>query len=102
MSAGKLGSADLAANTDTLLVTTTEDMIVNVRLVNRGPEPARVRVAIGIGVGPAAADWFEYDTPVPFPGVLENSGLALSSGEKIWVRSDTAAVSARAHGIPAA
>jgi hypothetical protein len=102
MSTGKLGSADLAANTDTLLGTADETMIVNVRLVNRGAMAAVVRLAIGAGVAPAAADYFEYDAVISPKGILENGGLALSAGEKIWVRSDSATVSARAHGVPAA
>lgn len=101
MSTGKLGSVDLLANTDTVIATTDEPMVVNVRLVNRGSSSAAVRVAIGTGLAPTAADYIEYDAALRPNGVLENSGLALSVGEKIWVRSDVAAVSARAHGIPA-
>lgn len=102
MPAGKLGSADLAANTDTLLATMTEDTIANVRMVNRGADEVHVRLAIGQGSSPAPTDYLEYGATIPPNGVSENSGLALSAGEKIWVRSDTATVSARAHGIPAA
>jgi hypothetical protein len=102
MSTGKIGSADLAANTDTLLGTADENMVANVCLVNRGASAVKVRVAVGVGASPANADYLEYDASVPANGVLERTGLAVSTGEKLWVRSDTAAVSARAHGLPAA
>lgn len=103
MSTGKIGSADLAANTDTLLGgALDENMVVNVQLCNRGAASVKVRVAFGTGVAPVAADWVEYDTTIPPNGVLERTGQSLSTGEKIWVRSDTATVSARAHGLPAA
>lgn len=102
MSTGKLGAADLAANNDALIGTTDEAMIVNIRMVNRGAAPAKVRLAIGTGLAPSVGDYFEYDTTLYGGGILENSGLALSPGEKIWARSDTAGVSVRAHGIPAA
>lgn len=92
----------MAANADTLLGTADENMVVNVCVVNRGAAAAKVRVAIGGGGAPAASDYLEYDTSVPANGVLERTGIAASTGEKIWVRSDTATVSARAHGLPAA
>jgi hypothetical protein len=98
---GKLGSADLAAATDTLLMDAqTLDLVVNVRLCNRNAAPIKIRIAIGAGVAPAAADYIEYDSRVEANGVMENTGLAISAGEKIWVRADVANVSARAHGIP--
>lgn len=104
MSTGKIGSADLAANADTLLGAVDENMVVNVLVTNRNNAAVKVRIAIGpnAGVAPAAADFIEYDADVQARSPLEKTGLALSTGEKIWVRSDTANVSARAHGIPAA
>ena len=103
MTTGKIGSADLAAGVDTQLgVALTEDMVVNVRMVNRGAASVKVRLAIGTGASPSAGDYFEYDTIVIPNGILENSGLALSAGEKIWCRTDIATVSARAHGLPVA
>lgn len=103
MSTGKIGAADLVADVDTLLgAAVDENMVVNIRLVNRGTDTVKVRVAIGTGVSPTAKDYIDYDATVPPNGMLENSGLALTSGEKIWVRADKATVSARAHGLPAA
>ena len=102
MSTGKIGSADLAAATDTLLGTADENMVVNVCLTNRGTAAAKVRVAIGTGASPSNADYLEFDTTVSGNGMLERTGIAVSTGEKIWVRSDVATVSARAHGLPAA
>lgn len=102
---GKIGSANLAANTDTDLtggVGVTENMVVNVCLVNRGTAFVKVRVAIGTGVSPANTDYLEYDTIMLANGVLERTGIVISSGEKIWVRTDTATVSVRVHGLPAA
>lgn len=104
MANGKLGtpgSADLAAATDTLLYTCAAGTLAtaNIRLCNRNPVSVKVRVAIGTGASPAATDYIEYDTTVPANGVLEDTGIAISPGEKVWVRSDTTLVSARIHGV---
>lgn len=104
MSTGKIGSADLAAGSNTYTDLTgggaNENMIANVCLCNRGPANVKARVAIGVGASPANTDFLEYDQVIPANGVLERTGLSISSGEKIWVSCDTATVSARAHGLP--
>ncbi len=101
MPSGKLGTADLAANADTLLYTVPDGKVTtaSVRLCNRGTGDARIRIAVGAGEDPSHADYIEYDAKVPANGILEDTGIAMSAGEKLWVRSDTATVSARAHGF---
>lgn len=100
MASGKLGSADLAATTDTLLFTAgVTPQTFNVRFANRNGSTVKIRVAIGAGGAPATTDYVDYDVSVPANGILEDVGLVASSGEKIWVRSDTANVSVRAHGM---
>ena len=100
MASGKLGSADLLAATDTLLFTAgVTPQTFNVRFANRNATAAKVRVAIGTGEAPAAADYVDYDVSIQANGILEDTGLVASSGEKVWARSDTANVSVRAHGM---
>lgn len=100
MASGKLGSADLAAAADTLLFTVAvTPQTFNVRFANRGGVAVKVSVAIGVGVSPAPADYVDYDVVVLPNGILEDTGLVASAGEKVWVRSDTANVSVRAHGL---
>lgn len=100
MASGLLGKADLAANTDTLLFTAAASpQTFNVRFANRTNADVKIRVAIGTGGAPAAADYVDYDIKLLASGILEDTGLVASSGEKVWVRSDTANVSVRAHGL---
>ena len=100
MASGKLGSADLTATTDTLLFTAdVTPQTFNVRFANRNAAAVKVSVAIGTGASPATADYVDYGVTVLANGILEDTGLVASSGEKIWVRSDTANVSVRAHGM---
>lgn len=99
MASGKLGSADLAGGVDTLLFTAAALQPFNIRFANRNAAPVKIRVAIGAGAGPVAADYIDYDVTVLANGILEDSAVVASAGEKVWVRSDTANVSVRAHGM---
>lgn len=100
MASGKLGSANLAAATQVLLFTAADTpQTFNVRFANRNATAVKVRVAIGTGTNPATTDYVDYDVTVPANGILEDTGLVASSGEKVWVQSDTANVSVRAHGM---
>lgn len=101
MASGKLGAADLVAETDTTLYTVPASTVATaaVNICNRGPDPALVRMAVFSGASPAAADWVEYDAPIPVGGILERTGLVLGAGEQVAVRSDVAGVTARAHGF---
>lgn len=101
MASGKLGSANLAATTDTLLYTVPASTwaTVNIRVANRNSRAAKIRVAIGSGASPALGDYMDYDIPVPENGILEDTGIVCSAGEKVWVRSDLDNVSVRVHGF---
>lgn len=99
---GKYGSATLVANTDTLLhpgVPAGEVHTCTVRLANRGTAAVKVRIAVGSGAAPTDADYVVYNESVRAGGVLNDSGIVLSAGEKVWVWTDTATVSARCHGF---
>lgn len=104
MANGKLGSADLAAATDTLLYTVGAGLMagVNIRLTNRNATtPAAVRIAIGTGGAPANSDYIEYDFNLAAGGIVEDTGMFLSASEKVWARSSVANVSAVVRGSDA-
>lgn len=99
---GKLGSAALAADTTTTVYTVPASTVVtlNIALVNRGGDPAKVRVAITDSVNPGDADWIEYDATIPGPGgVMERTALVAGAGENIIIHSDVGTISARIHGF---
>ena len=103
MTNGKLGSAALAADTYTVIyaVPAGRNATFNLVVVNRGTTDARVRVAITEALStPTNADFIEFDSLVPADGgVLERVALIAGSGEKVMVRSSTAALTARVHGL---
>ena len=101
MASGKLGSADLAATTNTLLYTVPASSLatLNIRVANRNSTTVAIRIAIGTGASPAVEDYIDYDLLVAANGVLEDSGIVCSAGEKVWVYSSMAGVSVRVHGF---
>ncbi len=101
MPSGNLGSADLAAGADTLLYTVPAGKVttLNVRFANRNAVDVVVRLAIGMGAGPAATDYLSFDSLLRANGIVEDTGIVVSAGEKVWVRSSAASVSVRVHGL---
>ena len=101
MASGKLGSVDLAAEIYTLIYTVPagKSSTVNIRFANRNPGVARIRLAIGSGASPAPEDYVTYDSVLPANGIIEDTGLVMSGGEKLWAYSNAANVSVRAHGF---
>ena len=101
MATGKLGSALLTLNTDTLLFTAATDQTFNVRFCNQNATSVAVRLAVGpnAGVAPAAADYLSYDVTVQANGILEDIAIVAAAGEKVWVRSSASNVSVNAYGL---
>lgn len=101
MASGKLGSAALAANTDTTVYTVPASTVatINVAIVNRGSESATVNVAIAPAGTPANADYIEYGVTIPAKGVLERTAIVAGAGEHVVVRASTANCSVRVHGF---
>lgn len=103
MASGKLGAADLAADTYATVYTVPASTVstLNIAIVNRGSGDATVRVALTVeATTPALADFVEYDAIVPAAGgILERTALVAGAGEKIMVRSTSGDVSVRIHGF---
>jgi len=102
MASGKLGSANLpAGGAGTLLYTVPASTVstVNVRFTNRNTATTRVSLAIGVGASPAVTDYLTYDQVLPANGIIEDTGIVCSAGERVWAISDTANVSVRVHGF---
>jgi len=97
---GLLGKANLAANTDTSLYTVPADTVatVNLNLCNRSATAVSVRVAVHTDTL-TNADYLEYDSLIPPRGLLERTGLAMSSGETLTVHANGEGISARTHGF---
>jgi hypothetical protein len=101
MATGILGTADLAAATDTTIYTVPANTfgVVTVSLCNRGATSATVRIAVASSGTPSAAEYIEFDSELLAKGVLERTGIVLQAGKVLVVRSNAISVSAVAYGI---
>jgi hypothetical protein len=97
---GRLGKADLTANTDTDLYTVPASNLatVNVYFANRTSAAIRVRLAVRSGAL-ANADYLEFDSEVPANGVLERTKIPVEAGEIITVRANATGISAQVRGF---
>lgn len=97
---GRLGKADLTANTDTDLYTVPAGnlAVVNVYFCNRTAASIRVRLAVRSGAI-ANPDYLEFDADVPANGVLERTKIPLDPGEIITVRANATGISAQVRGF---
>ena len=101
MATGRLGTADLAAATDTTVYTVPGSTfaVVTVSLCNRSATARTVRIAICDTGTPGDDEYVEYDAEVLANGVLERTGLVLDAGKLLVVRSSGIDVSAVVYGI---
>lgn len=72
---------------------------VNINILNSQTTDATIRVAITSAATPAVTDFIEDGVILPaLGGTLENVGLILDAGEKIFVQSNKAGVVVRVSG----
>ena len=104
MAQGKLGAVAVAAAAWTLAYTVPASTVAtaNIRIVNRGNTATTLRVAVttsGLAT-PPDSDMIEFDAILPpSGGVLEDTSIVCSAGEKVMVYSESTAVSVRVHGF---
>jgi hypothetical protein len=101
MATGRLGTANLAAATNTTVyeVPASTFAVVTVSVCNRGASASNIQISICDTATPGDDEFIEFDTSLSAKGVLERTGLVLKATEKIVVRSSAASVSAVIYGI---
>lgn len=101
MASGILGTAELAAATNTTLYTAPAGVTasMSVSLCNRSATAATVRVALAASASPTNAEFIHYDMVLEGNASFERTGLVVSDGDLVVVRSSVANVSAVAYGF---
>ena len=101
MASGTFGQAALAAATNTTIFTVPAGKVATatVSICNTTANLANIRMAIAAADTPTAAEWIEYDTELLAYNTFERSGIVMSAGKKLVVRSDTANVAVTAYGF---
>lgn len=101
MATGRLGTADLAAATNTTLYTVPANTfsLVTISVCNRGNSPVGARLALAAGANPGDDEWIEYGVEIGAKGVLERTGVLLSAGQKVVAWSSNPYVSVVVYGV---
>jgi hypothetical protein len=104
MANGRLGTADLSANTNETLYQVPDGFysVATINVCNRGTNTAAVRVAVCTTETPGNAEYIEFDVQLAPKGVLERTGVVIESNAYVVVRSDQASVNAMVYGIETA
>ena len=104
MATGRLGTADLAAATNTTVYTCPADTfaVVTVSVCNRGASAATIQLAVCDTATPGADEYIEFDTSLSAKGVLERTGVVLDAGKLLVVRSSAVSVNVVVYGIETA
>lgn len=102
MANGVLGAWDLLPGVPQAIYVCNNDQatVLTLNFVNRSNVPANVRVSIGTGGSVQnAAEFLEFDTEVNAKGVLERTGLIVSPGMYLVVKSDAPKSNASCWGV---
>jgi hypothetical protein len=104
MATGRLGTADLAAATNTTVYTCPSNTfaVVTLSVCNRGTSPATIQVAVCDTATPGTDEYIEFDTSLSAKGVLERTGIVLDAGKFLVVRSSAVSINAVVFGIETA
>jgi len=84
MANGRLGTADLAANTNTTVYTVpaANFAVVTLSMCNRSTTQRSIRVAVAAADTPTPGEYIEYDTSLVGNGTLERTGIVVNAGQK--------------------
>lgn len=106
MASGILGKAFLSSVTPVTVYTvpaSAEFATLNINVVNTSQDPegeTKISIAITKAAVPAMEDYIEYMVVIPeLGGIIERTGLILSSLEKVIVSSSMPNVVVRINGI---
>ena len=104
MANGRLGIADLSANTNTTVYTVpaANFAVITLSMCNRSATQRSIRVAVAGADTPTSGEYIEYDTSLVRHCTLERTGIVVSAGQKIVVHANSVDVSAVVYGLETA
>jgi hypothetical protein len=91
MTTGTLGQATPTANTNTTIYTVpaSTTAVITASVLNRGGSVVTARLAVASTGTPTNSEWIEYNVVIPPNGVLERSGIIMSTGKLLVAHCST-------------
>jgi hypothetical protein len=101
MASGTLGQFTPLAATNTTVYTVPagKTATISINVLNRGVGSITVRIAVAATGTPSDAEWIEYDATIIGSGVLERSGIVVSTAKNIVVYTSLATSSVNVYGF---
>ena len=104
MATGVYNRINLAASTDTVVVSNTaiaagKSAVITISMCNQNETNVTVRLAISANATPGLHEYLEFNVPLNNYGVLERTGIVMTAGLNLIARSSAANVSVLAYGI---
>ena len=103
MANGTLGQSILPTATYTTVYTvpsSATNATVNIAFCNTNTQDASVRLSISSSSTPVDGEFIEYNTYLPsFSGVLERSGVVISSGKSVVAYSSVSGINVNVYGF---
>ena len=99
---GVFGSKDLIGGVSQSIFCCSAEggSVVSLNVCNRGSSITYIDVAVSTSMNsPAASEWIEYGVEILPKGVLERTGITITQGQYLTVRSSRSNVSAMCWGV---
>lgn len=102
MASGRLAKVNISSiNTDTQVyqVPTNHLASFTISVCNRGTSNAKIRIALTDSTSIGLDEYVDFDTIVYPKDSYQRTGLVLSSGQYVYIRSDQANISVNVYGF---
>jgi hypothetical protein len=101
MADGRLGTAILPEDVWVKVYTVPAQMLatVNVNICNRHAGEAQISIAFSMTDTVTDGDIYEFQTPVGGRQVIERTAITMSTGERVFVKSNVGNGTVRVHGF---
>jgi len=101
MASGILGQANPVEKTYTTVYTVPAGRIatLSISVCNLNVGISNVRIALASTGTPTSSEFIEYETQLPYAGVLERTGLVIGEGARVVVYSSSSSVSVSVYGF---
>lgn len=99
MAIQRMGIANPAADTSTLVFTSEAGYLASVIATNKGASEATVRAWVVPVEAPLSTGYILYNVVVPVGNTIESHRFAISTGDEVYVSSNSADISFSLNGI---